>query len=376
MQTKRIEELDALRGFALFGILLVNVFVFHAPYSFYSEFYGTYTGLQGATVNSVVEFASGKFMFIFAFLFGYGISIQIIIHQKSFVGYFLKRMLVLLVFGILHIVLFWFGDILASYAILGVLVLPLRKVSNNLLLIVGTVFIFFRPLYYLGVVTLNWPMMALNKPAELSEFMSVFQQGNYLEIFDLRIKEFIHFIPENLVWHMSKTFGLFLIGMYCARKRMFLSIKKSTTTFTFVAVVLITISSIWIYNKIDFFSQFDIQLQPLWRPYLIAINIVFETAMGIGYIFIFTIIFQKMNTRFLAKTGRMALTNYILQSLICVFVFYGYGFGFYGKLEPTDLVWVAICIFVLNMMFSYFYLTFKSIGPLEYVWRKLIGKQN
>ncbi|MGB0431634.1 MAG: DUF418 domain-containing protein, partial [Bacteroidia bacterium] len=68
---KRIEEIDALRGFALFGILVVNLFVFHAPYSYYSEFYGAFTGIEASVVNLVITYFGGKFLFIFAFLFGY-----------------------------------------------------------------------------------------------------------------------------------------------------------------------------------------------------------------------------------------------------------------------------------------------------------------
>lgn len=370
----RIIEIDALRGFALFGILFVNIFVFHAPYCYYSDFYGVFEGLQAITVDFVVNFAGGKFLFIFAFLFGYGIVLQHNSNPNYFLSRFVKRMAVLFFFGNLHIVFFWFGDILASYALLGLLVLLTLKLSNKNILVLASLFIFFRPLYYLGVVFFRWPMVNPVIPADLNEFLHVFQLGSYLEILKLRMLEFIAFIPENLVWYISKTYGVFLIGIYAARINLYDLMKSRKAKFTKITLLLIIISIVWINFKMEFFKLFNLNAEPFWRPILIAINVVFETTLAIGYILGLSLIFQKSKwlTKVLAKTGRLALTNYILQSLICVFIFYGFGLGWYGKLKPTDLVIISIVIFAFNVIFSSIYLKFKPIGPLEYLWRKLI----
>lgn len=371
---KRITELDALRGIALLGILLVNIFVFHAPMSYYGEFYGVFEGIQIKTVDFVVNFAGGKFLLIFAFLFGYGIVLQQKSRSDSFNTYFVKRMLVLFVFGALHILLFWSGDILASYALLGLLIIPLLRLSNRQILTLGILFILFPAIYYLAVVLFGLPMVSIGQPVTLDNFISVFQKGSYLEVFQLRMKEFAAFAPENLVWYISKTFGLFLIGIYSARKELFTTIKNNQSKYLLTAAILIPISVIWFSYRRNLFGMVDLEIEPLWRPFFISLNVIFETALGFGYIFLFSIVFQKFEviTQILAKVGRLALTNYILQSLICVIIFYGFGFGYYGKLKPTDLVFMTIVIFSFNVVFSVLYLRFRRIGPLEFVWRKLI----
>jgi uncharacterized protein len=374
---KRIPELDALRGIALFGIGLVNIFVFHAPYSYYGEFYGAFTGVQATTVNIVVDFIGGKYLFIFAFLFGYGIVLQRNSRSEEiFRTYWVKRMLVLLIFGILHILFFWFGDILASYALLGLLILPLLKLSNRGVLTLGIFFILFRPLYYFGVTALGWPMVQMGKPTELNDFIAIFQRGSYSEIFILRMNEFFAFTSENLVWYIPKTMGVFLVGIYAARKSIFIRVRENSRKAVLLSVLLISVSTVWIYFKMDVFGLIDLDSTPIWRPILISANVVFETTLAMSYIIGFSLLFQNslFFTKILAKTGRLALTNYITQSLICVLVFYGYGFGYYGKLKPTDLVLLSIAIFALNLSFSLLYLKYKSIGPLEYLWRKWVGR--
>ncbi len=372
---KRIPELDALRGIALFGILLVNVFVFHAPLAYYGEFYGTFEGAQADIVDLVVEFAGGKFLFIFAFLFGYGIVLQSGSRKQGFDGYFIKRMLVLLLFGVLHTLLFWFGDILAAYALLGLLMLPFIKLPDRLILTLGIFFLLFRPLYYLGVVYFGWPMIHTDKLVELPEYISIFQKGNYWSIFQFRMKEVIAFIPENLVWYLPKTYGLFFIGVYTARGDLFARIKQSQAKFIVVSLLFVLLPIFWTAIKMDVFSAVDLEETPFWRPALIGVNVTFETLLGFGYIFGFTLLFQKSEvlTTIFAKAGRMALTNYILQSLVCVFIFYGFGLGYYGKLLPSDLVLITIITFSFNLLFSWLYLKYRSQGPLEYVWRRSIG---
>lgn len=376
LSMNRLHELDALRGIALFGILLVNIFIFHAPYSYYGEFYGNFTETQGIVVEAVVNFASGKFLFIFAFLFGYGMAIQKQLTGVAFNAYHTKRMLVLLLFGILHIILFWFGDILASYALLGLLMLLFTRLSNKFILFLGVFFLLFRPLYYLVIVGFHLPLVEMGKPAELNEFILTFQEGSFYEIFLLRMKEFYAFIPENLVWFFPKTLGLFLVGFYCRNKNFTKHIQQNRAKYLLVFVSLILLSVAWIYIKPDFFAKFDLEASPIMRPVLIAINVIFETIHGMAYVIGFIMLFQysRVVSKLFETTGRMALTNYILQSLFCVAIFYSYGLGMFASLLPTDLLCISITIFGFNIYFSKWYLKNHHHGPLEYLWRKIIMK--
>ena len=135
------------------------------------------------------------------------------------------------------------------------------------------------------------------------------------------------------------------------------------------------ISSVfWMLYRGDFYSLFDLDTTT-YLSLLIGINVVFESTMSLAYIIGFVIIFQRNPTfsKIFENVGRMALTNYILQSLICVILFYGYGFGLYGRLRPSDLILISLAIYVFNCVFSWLYLKQMNAGPLEYVWRKLVG---
>lgn len=371
---KRISEIDALRGIALFGILLVNIFVFHAPYNYYGEFYGAFEGPQASAVSFVVNFAGGKFLFIFAFLFGYGMYVQHQSRKKDFSRFYIKKMAILLLIGTGHILLFWFGDILASYALLGFVMLALIQLPKKSLLPMGLIFLFFSPLYHLGNLLWGWPMVGMFKPAEMSEFIDVFQSGNYADIFQLRMKEFLAWVPENLVWYVPKTLGLFLFGYYCGQKNFTAHIKSNAISYLILVLLLTGAYIAWTFIKPGFFGSFDLTETPFARPALIAINILFEIALGTAYILGFLLIFQHLPraSKLFANAGRLALSNYIMQSLICVLLFYGYGFGYYAKFQPSDLILIAIAIFGVNLGLSSFYLKYYKQGPLEYVWRKLI----
>lgn len=371
--TNRLHELDALRGIALFGILLVNIFIFHAPYSYYGEFYGAFDGIQGVAVETVVNFASGKFLFIFAFLFGYGIALQQQKMGSAFYPYHSKRMVTLLVFGLLHILLFWFGDILSSYALLGLLIIPIIRLPEKVMLSIGIFFLLFSPLYFFAVVGLNWPLVEMGKPAELHEFLLKFQEGSFSDIFLLRMSEFHSFLPENMVWFIPKTLGLFLMGFYFSKKNFTAHIQQNPIGYFMTCIVLLVVSITWIGIKSDFFAQFDLEATPIMRPILISMNVVVQYAHGMAYIIGFILLFQnnKRVTKIFSAPGRLALSNYILQSLICVVLFYSYGFGLYGKLQPTDLIWITITIYVLNSWLSKLYLKHYQMGPLESLWRRI-----
>ncbi|MGR3810283.1 DUF418 domain-containing protein [Jiulongibacter sp. NS-SX5] len=372
-QTSRIDEIDALRGLALLGILVVNIFIFHAPYSYYGEFYGHQEGINELIMKVVSRFFAGKFLFIFAFLFGFGAVLQQQTLGHQFPVKFRKRMFVLLVFGLLHTLFFWFGDILCSYALLGLLLIPVMKLKDDRLLKVSVLCFLFIPLYYFAAILFDWSMVHMGRPMAMDKFIEIFQTGSYMEILKLRMKESLAFLPENLVWYIPKTFGLFLLGVYTARKNLLRELKKFPLPFLIIGLTLLLSSTIWQLYKVDFFLLFDLEGFPIIRPFLIAMNETFGVCMGFGYTICFLLAFQKNKklALFFAKPGRMSLTIYIAQSLICVLLFYGFGLGLYGQLTPLSLVGIATAIYLLLTLFSTLYLKVKRHGPLEIVWRKL-----
>lgn len=368
---KRITEIDALRGFALFGILLVNVFVFHAPYAYYGEFYGAFKDWEELAVGLVVDFAGGKFLFIFAFLFGYGIYLQQQSRAAGFHSYHLRRMLVLLVFGVLHTILFWFGDILASYALLGLAMLLLIRLPKPAILALSIVLLLFSPIYYTVAVLWGLPTNLIEQPESLEVFIDTFRNGSFWQIYELRMKELDAFTLESLVWYTPKTLGLMLLGYFAASKKLPEHIRENGKAFALASLLAFILYASWSWQKMGFFGQFNLEETPLWRPALIALNLSLETMLGLAYIVGFLWLFQRYErlAQVFALAGRMALSSYILQSLICVFIFYSYGLGWYGKLVPSQLVLIAVLVYLLNLLCSWAYLKKHSMGPLERVWR-------
>ncbi|NVK26567.1 MAG: DUF418 domain-containing protein [Flavobacteriia bacterium] len=370
----RIHELDFVRGFALFGIILVNIFVFHAPYAYYGEFYFSFPSTQTQYLEWMNYLASGKFMFIYSFLFGIGIAMQFSKKGDEFPVYHTKRMLVLMLFGAIHILGFWLGDILFSYGLLGLLILPFVKLKRGILVWLGLFFLYFRPLYATGMLYLDFPAAHGTVPTDLAGFLEVFQNGSYSEVFLLRMQEFEWFLPENLVMYVSKSFGLFFLGFAFAKRGLRSAIDKIAALHFVLASITIGLCLLFLDNRSDFFGSFDLESEPWWRPILIALNVTLETAQATAYMILAVGVYRIAPTlgKLIGDAGRMALTNYFVQSIIGVAIFYSYGFGLYGKLKPSTLIVIACGIYAFNLLFSALWIRRYKQGPLEYVWRKLI----
>lgn len=372
----RIPELDALRGFALLGILVVNILVFHAPYSHYGAFYGAFEGSEARVVDFVVNYAGGKFMFIFALLFGMGVAFQLRSKKASFMSYHGKRMLVLSLFGAIHILVFWFGDILLTYGLLGFAFLLFARLPKILALSIGLLMVFFRPLYYMGAVWWGWPMVGLEEPpAELEHFAEVFQNGSYWEIFLLRMKELWTFMPENLVWYISKALGVMLLGYASVQYGVLQKLRGRQGLYLAIALALLAIGVAWMELRVMAFELVDLEVMPLARPFFISLNVLVETYMGAAYIILMILLFQVSPrvSRLFEPLGKLALSNYILQSVICVLVFYGYGAGYYMQLKPSQLMLITLGIFAGQTVLSHLYLSKFKQGPLEKLWRASLG---
>ncbi|KAB2809976.1 DUF418 domain-containing protein [Phaeocystidibacter luteus] len=373
----RIHELDFVRGFALCGIILVNIFVFHAPYAYYGEFYFSFPPDQIHYLEWMNFTSAGKFMFIYSFLFGIGIAMQFSKKGAQFPVYHSKRMAVLMLFGAIHILGFWLGDILFSYGLLGLLILPFLKLKRGVLVAIGLLFLYFRPLYAVGMVYFDFPAAHGTIQTDLDGFLEVFQNGSYGEVFRLRMAEFEWFIPENLVMYVSKSFGLFFLGFAFAKRGLRSAVANIGLKHYVVASIVIAGCLVFLYNRSDFFGSFDLDAEPGWRPILISLNVTVETLQAVAYMILAVGVYRltPLFGKLIGDTGRMALTNYFIQSILSVGIFYSYGLGFYGKLQPSTTILIAFGIYAFNILFSALWLSRHEQGPLEYVWRKVIRKE-
>ncbi len=377
LPANRIHAIDALRGFALLGILWVNIYVFNAPYAHYSVFYGAFEGVNSSLVFFSSSFVAGKFMFIFAFLFGYGAQLQ---SQKIsdlglFTNYWNRRMFVLAVFGLAHLIFFWFGDILLPYAILGFLIPYLLRFNPRKLFIIGLGLYLSSAFAVLIVKLFELPDPGIASEMKLDAFIRLYSSSSYMELLPYRLEEFWSLRNEKLVFYLPKELALFCFGIAAGKLKLIESYLPKTP----YLLLGFSMAILWYLYRGEYFALYQPDENPLLIPVLIVQNIVFEIVLGAVYIFGFIHLCRLRVgvylIRIFSPVGRMSLTNYFFQSLVCVVLFYGFGFGLYGSLNPMELLYISVIIFFIQTLLSHVWLSRLRQGPLELCWRILAGKK-
>ncbi|MCG3089760.1 DUF418 domain-containing protein [Sporosarcina cyprini] len=376
---KRINVLDALRGFALLGILIVNINFFNE-----SLFAISLGGLPvEGWLNKAIQYLStlfveGKFMLLFSFLFGYG---AIILYRnaetagKKFTWMFVKRMLALLLFGILHGVFLWYGDILTTYAIVGLLFVLFVRRRPKTLLTLSMVFTLFIPFIMSAFMLFgslsgaeNMDDMYAVDPLQIQQYQQqdqrIYGEGSYGEITKKRIGDYIASF-FNMVLFMPQVLGTFLFGAYFGKRKLLEDIpskKRFLVRLGFIggiAGLALTVPRIlWESSNslLDIFSVF-IGAPLLMLSYVACFSLWYTSSPKWLHMF--------------SYPGRLAFTMYILQSVLCGFIFYSYGFGLFGTMEVWQTTAIAFLLFGLQIAISALWLRRFRTGPLEYVWRVL-----
>ena len=384
----RIQSLDLLRGIAILGILIMNIQSFAMPSAAYSNplAYGDLTGLNlWAWILSHL-FADQKFMSIFSVLFGAGI---ILITEKkelltgSSVKLHYTRNLILLLIGLIHAHLIWYGDILVAYALCSFLVYPLRKLSPRKLLITG-IMIVSVPSILNGLFQFFLPYMPAS---ELQDLRMDWAPTN--ELIEQEITAFSGSLSSQIKINSQKalfleTFvflilflwragGLMLVGM-ALYKWGVLSAVRSRFFYLKSAFYSLTIGfPIVIYGMyMNFTMNWDFQYSMFIGS---QFNYWGSLFIAYGYISLIMVFTQSDNyntiKKRLASIGQMALTNYILHSFIGMLIFFGIGFGLFGKIDRSLQMLIISAIWIFQYFASEKWLNFYKFGPLEWVWRSL-----
>ncbi|MBI9036900.1 MAG: DUF418 domain-containing protein [Bacteroidales bacterium] len=379
--SERISQIDILRGFALFGILLVNVFGYNSSFFDFNGFYQTYEDPVNSTVfNLVIGFGADKFIFIFSFLFGVGFSIMYLKYcadERDFFTLYLRRLLALMMFGIIHIIFFWAGDILVSYSLMGMILLLSRKLRSGLIMFLSVLLYFFPIIYIAFEGVFPWMPSALSSVTEIKmpEVIDIYSSGSYLEILKIRIHEYFAFRNINLIYYAPKVLSLFFFGFLFYKHKYLEKINSSRVSYFFVLIIVLLIG---IFLNLFTENIVNSLANPETNPFYTAIYMcVFEITnifLGLCYILIILLLSQipifKNILNPLKYVGRMALTNYLMQSVIFTTIMYAYGFGYFGSIQPWQLIIFAIVIFVIQIFISVIWLKNFRFGPLEWVWRK------
>ena len=391
---ERIPSLDVLRGIAVLGILLMNIQAFGLISAAYMNpfAYGDISGgnYWAWTISHVL--ADSKFLAIFSLLFGAGMVLFAERGDrkgKPTVKLFIRRSAWLLVIGLLHAYLFWSGDILVTYALLSFVWFWVRNWSPKRLFSYGLQFLAFTFLInmFLGNTVLYY--LVSNEEQEYLKMVEQWMpnltmieqelqiyRGNWFEQMPLRVKQSFNMQTTILffysIWNVS---GWMLVGMGLY-KWGYLSAIKKTRTYLLMMLLLIPGFAIIVFGVDQQFGHSWTMEYSMFQGkqfnFLGSILVVFGY-IGAIMLWMKNDVFN-LGKRILAATGRMALTNYLMQTLICTTIFYGHGFGLFGSLERTSLLHITLGIWLFQLTFSFFWLKKYTYGPMEWVWRKLTYK--
>jgi len=374
-----------LRGFAVLGILIMNITSFsQISMAYMNPTIGA--GLEGYNqyfhgFNYI--FADTRFMSIFSMLFGAGVVLftqRIEAKGKRVAALHYKRMFWLLLFGLIHAYFIWVGDILVTYAICGSLVFFFRKKSIRTLFIMAVI-LFLIPISLKFMTYYGMPADALESTfaffhpsAEQIASQTQAMRGSYLEQMPLRVEDAIQI--QTLVFMIEmfwRASAMMLLGMILYRKGI-LSAEKSTAYYK---------KLMWV----GFVPGLILSGIGLSQVYASEWNAAYVMNIGANYKFVSGLfmalgyiglviwcykkgIFKKFQNR-LRATGRMAFTNYIGMSVICTLLFNGHGLGLFGTLDRLQQFLIVISVWVLILIISPLVLKNYRLGPLEWLWRKL-----
>jgi len=388
LRKERIISLDVLRGFALLGILIINIQSFAMPGSAYlnPSSYGDFTGINKIIWGISHVLADTKMMAIFSTLFGAGVLLVIErarAKKVSATSLHYKRMGWLLIFGLIHAHLIWYGDILVAYAICGMFIFLFRNKSPKTLIIVGISLMAVKTLLTL-FLQFSFDFMTEQDIADLMKDWRPSLEAINEEI-ALRTGSISQQIAVNsksavmletlvfgliLFWRAS---GLMLIGMALYK----LNILSAQRTIAFYKKgLLIGWTLGFPLVLFGVYQNFDHNWSVRYSMFA-GTEFNYWGSLGVSFGYICLIMLMVKNGTFqwlqkrLAALGQMAFTNYISQSVICVFIFWGVGFGLLGQLSRGYQILIVIAIWVVQLMWSKPWLERYRFGPLEWLWRSL-----
>jgi uncharacterized protein len=386
-QRERVHEIDVVRGFALLGILLMNVEYFTRPIA--GMFFGLDRSLEGldrAAGWLVMTFVQGKFYTLFSMLFGMGFAIQAeraAARGARFGRLFLRRMLGLAAIGAVHGYLIWSGDILLVYAIVGsFLLLFFRKTRPSrlwkwavgfVLLVVVAQLLLFVALGREGAAASREKMLS-GMRGEYEVAHEVYSNGRWFDLFPQRVTEMnnqLGFLPF-FGW---SVLGMFLLGAWLVRNGVMAEPSAHLPLFRrFFRLGIglgapLAVLAMWLGGG-DGMEEIT-----LGGAIGAALMFVASFALCFGYLGGFVLLAQSPARRAklapVAAAGRMALTNYLLQSLVATTIFYEYGLGLFGSVPRLAQVALALVIWCGNLAFSVWWLRRFRFGPAEWLWRSI-----
>ncbi len=382
---QRILCLDVLRGFALFGIFYAHMIFWYAGGPLEQHYYqGNQTIASGLAAMVYMVFVIAKFFALFSFLFGLSFYIQLeslARRVSSPLLHFAWRLAILGVIGFLHH-LFWRADILSIYVLLGFVLIFLRHMSDRALLIVGMVLVLNLPNKLAELVNLlltgRVGLIPVDLATESAEYTALIRSGGWGDIFIHNLgafsDKFIHQINSG---RLLITLGYFLLGVYAGRKAWFSAPdkqehfrwlrRKSLAWIGLVVLAFLALGGVlWGLGQ-----PLDENSLAFWA--LGFFCDIYNTALVFLYIAVIYLLMSSSRgqrwLRPLADVGKMALTVYLMQSVIGVLLFFQVGLGLFDQTTPAVNVLLCLVIFAGQLLFCRVWLRYFAYGPVEWLWR-------
>ncbi|WP_369801993.1 DUF418 domain-containing protein [Oceanobacillus sp. Castelsardo] len=368
---KRVNTIDGLRGFSLIGILIANMLIFQ--YGMFGK--DKMENFNLSAIDQVAYiwtkiFVESSFMPIFMFMFGYSMIFlqrKLVRNEKKVKRHFVRRFILLIIFGLLHATFVWEGDILFSYGIMGLLMLIFQNRKKKTILVWAILLFVITSLLSIGEVEETAEELE-HQASYIQKETTAYSVGDYQEVYNFRNSGEDPFGYPDYVYALVifmaplVTCPMFLFGMYAAKSNWFTNPKREKKLYTRFILIFLPIG-------------FVLKSVPYLFPGLsveFALYTTGATLLSIGYIFSFSLLYTKQEIQFLSffeKVGKLSLSNYLLQSIICTVIFYEYGLGLFRELGVLYGIILAIFIYGIQVILSHYYLKKWRLGPFEKILR-------
>jgi uncharacterized protein len=385
---ERIQALDSLRGVAVGGILLANVLVFFGLIFMPPDRIAALPTASADRITSFLErvFVDGKFYSVFSLLFGIGFGVQLARGGDAALPRFKRRLRILLGIGAIHAFLIWAGDILMLYALLGFTMPWFARKSNRELARWGVILLAVPTALYIVALTV-WAAVgsgAAQAPSSGSvpaSILAVFERIGTGGIKDAFVGNLVflggRWADLFATVRFPKVLGMFVLGLWTVRTGLALSPSEHRTALVrwsrlgWGVGLPANLIAAWAFERWSY-------LPPSPRGLLgTALQAVGVPMLALGYaatVALLVVEGRRFITVF-APVGRMALTNYLMHSIVCVVLSYGFGFGLWWRIGASRAMAIAAVIIVVQIPLSAWWLSRFRFGPIEWIWRRLTYRQ-
>lgn len=356
----RVDSIDVVRGVALFGVMAINLLSDFRE-SIFQQFLPPLSEARAAdrVTEAIAHYGLNMKAFcLFSFLFGIGLAIQYerLSPRGAPLRWLARRLLVLLAFGLIHLLFIWNGDILTQYALAGFLVLPLLKARDWVLGVAAAACLVF----YAVMPVLQLPIPWLHQPwlqDHVAAANQVYGHGSFLAEHRFSFRETADMVPLHL-FVFPRTVGLFLLGVLTWRAGWFKDPYARCGEIAALALLFTSLGFV--------LTRADGRVTGQAAAAILA--------LGYCATLVWLVEFSPARSllRLFAPLGRMAFTNYIAESLIFTVLFYGFGLGLYGRIGPAATLFLGTIVYVAQMAASAWWLRHCRFGPLEWLWRSLM----